>query len=240
MKILAVECSAGPASAAVIEDGHVCASAFVNIKLTHSQTLLPMIEGVLGYSMSSMDEIDGIAVASGPGSFTGIRIGISAVKGLAAARKIPCVSVSTLRGMAESFRQSDCFVCAVMDARCNQVYNALFALKNGEVIRLCEDRALMCNELAEEVNELASLHEAPFFVVGDGADLFYPFVEKNPQIKIAKEPLKYQNAVGVGLAAYPSFLSGDTVSAEQLLPVYLRLPQAERELAIKKKQTERK
>ncbi len=235
MKILSVECSAGPASAAVSENGRILSSAFCNVKLTHSQTLMPMIENVLKNSLSTIADIDGIAVAAGPGSFTGIRIGISAVKGLAAAKKIPCVGVSTLEAMAYGYLNQNCIVCPVMDARCNQVYNALFRVENGVVTRLCDDRALMCDELADEIKKTD--FSLPIYIIGDGADLFYPYVCELPQTYSADEFHHWQNAVLVALCAQKYFENDRIIPAADLLPVYLRLPQAEREL--KKRQEER-
>ena len=176
MKILAIECSAVPCSAAVIEDGKIIASGFVNVKLTHSQTLMPMIEAVLASAQLKLSDIDGFAVSAGPGSFTGIRIGISAVKGMAAAKKKPCAAISTLRAMAENFRDTQCIVCTVMDARCNQVYNALFDCSEGGVTRLTEDRALLCEELKEELKTVLENTQKRVIIVGDGSDVFYPFV----------------------------------------------------------------
>lgn len=230
MKILSIECSAVPCSATITEDGRISGSAFVNVKLTHSQTLMPMIEGLLKTSMTDISEIDGFAISAGPGSFTGIRIGISAVKGLAAAKKIPCVGVSTLAAMAENFRDTDCIVCAVMDARCNQVYNALFAIEDGVMTRLCDDRALMCNELAEEIKNISQNKAKPVIIVGDGTDIFYPFAKDIENVKKSDIKRRFQNATGVAFAANDAFLKGETVSPNELLPIYLRLPQAEREL----------
>ena len=173
MKILAIECSATPASAAKKKNKKVLASAFCNVMLTHSQTLMPMIEGILLSSKTDISEIEGFAISHGPGSFTGIRIGISAVKGLAAASKTPCVGVSTLRSMAENYSDTDCIVCALMDARCNQLYNALFDINGGEIKRLCDDRALMCDELLEEIKNICETVNKPIMLVGDGADIFY-------------------------------------------------------------------
>ncbi len=238
MKILAVECSATPASAAIIEDGKIIASSFSNIKLTHSQTLLPMVNLSLQNARLSFDDIDALAVAAGPGSFTGVRIGISLIKGLAAPKSLPCAGVSTLYAMAQSFKSFECVVCAVMDARCNQVYNALFEIKDGKITRLCEDRALMCDELAAEIS--ANYFDKNVIVTGDGADLFYPFVEDLKNTSKALEPLKYQSAVGVCLAAEEEIKSGNTVTADGLLPIYLRLPQAERELKEKQKRSTEK
>ncbi len=120
---------------------------FINTSLTHSQTLIPMVEQLLNNTKTEISDIDAIAVNAGPGSFTGVRIGVAAVKGLAFANNIPCVSVSTLESMAYNFLSTDCIVCAVMDARCSQVYNALFEIKNGVVTRLCDDRALSLDDL---------------------------------------------------------------------------------------------
>lgn len=233
MKILSLECSATPASVAIIEDGKVKASSFVNVKLTHSQTLMPMIESLLKASLTEIKDIEGFAISSGPGSFTGVRIGISAIKGLSAPKNLPCVGVSTLRAMAENYVDTNCIVCAVMDARCNQVYNAIFEIENGKITRLCEDRALMCNDLANELENL-SQNSKDIIIVGDGTDIFYPFTENIQNVKKSSAQSRYQNAVGVGLVAFESFQNGNTVSPKELLPIYLRLPQAERELKEKK------
>lgn len=234
MKILAIECSATPCSAAVIENEKIIASGFVNVKLTHSQTLMPMIESVLSSAQMSISDIEGFAVSAGPGSFTGVRIGISAIKGLAAAKKIPCVGVSTLRAMAENYSDRECLVCGVMDARCNQVYNAIFEIKNGEITRLCDDRALLCDELKAELENLVKEQSKDIIIVGDGADVFYPFVSEIPEVKKADSKKQFQNAVGVAFSAMENFKSGETLTPDKLLPIYLRLPQAERELKSKK------
>lgn len=234
MKILSLECSASPASAAIIEDGKLLASSFVNIKLTHSQTLLPMIENALNSAMLKFDDIEGIAVSCGPGSFTGIRIGIAAAKGLAAPKNLPCAAVSTLYSMAYNFADTDCILCGVMDARCNQVYNAIFDIEDGKITRLCDDRAILCGELAEELKKVSQNKNKCVIIVGDGTEVFYPFAKDIPNIKKSGENNRFQNAVSVGLAAKELFSDGKTVSPEELLPTYLRLPQAERELKKKK------
>ncbi len=230
MKILSLDCSAGPASAAVTEDGKVLAYSFVNIKLTHSQTLLPMVENALKSAMLGFDDIEGIAVNCGPGSFTGIRIGIAAAKGLAAPKNLPCAAVSTLYSMAYNFVDTDCILCAVMDARCNQVYNAIFDIKGGKITRFCEDRAILCEDLAEELKKVSQNTPKCVIIVGDGSEVFYPFAKDIKGVKKSGENNRYQNAVSVGLAATEIFHSGKAVSPEELLPTYLRLPQAEREL----------
>ena len=224
MKILALECSAGPASAAVVENDVIIASDFTNVKMTHSQTLLPMVKAMLDNAGLTVADIDALAISNGPGSFTGIRIGISAVKGIAAPRRLPCYAVSTLRAIAENFKDFDGIVCAVMDARCNQVYNALFKAENGKLTRLCEDRALMISELMSELSELSK----NIIIVGDGAVLFSEFT--SDKIHIASEEKRYQTAVGVAKASKEY----EPLSPDKLMPFYLRLPQAERELKAKK------
>jgi len=171
-------------------------------------------------------DIDCFAVSAGPGSFTGVRIGISAIKGLATPTNAKCVGVSTLLAMAYNYIDTDCIVCAVMDARCNQVYNALFQINGGVVTRLTPDRALMCDELILEIKEKYS--DKKVIIVGDGTYLFHNAADNN--IILSEEERRYQNAVGVILAA------GDceaAVTPDKLLPTYLRLPQAERELKLK-------
>ena len=233
MKILAVECSATPASVAILENDKLIASAYTNVKLTHSQTLMPMIESTLSSSKTDINEVDGFAISSGPGSFTGIRIGISAVKGLAAVKKTPCVAVSTLFAMAQNYSDTDCIICAVMEARCNQLYNAIFDIKNGVITRLCEDRALMCDELIEEIKNISQSSDKCVIIVGDGADIFYNAAKDIKNIKKAHPIRQYQNAVGVGFTSLDAFKKGETLSPNDLLPFYLRLPQAERELKAK-------
>lgn len=240
MKTLALECSAGPASVAIVEDGRIIGSSFINVKLTHSQTLLPMVCDLLKSARLDIKDIDGIAIAAGPGSFTGIRIGISAAKGLAAARKLPCVPVSTLGAMAELFRGQAAYICAVMDARCNQFYNALFEVDGDKVTRLCDDRALLGDELKSQLETL-SLKDKPVIVCGDGADLFLKYTQDLKNVICAPEHLKFQSAVGVAMCGEKALLEGNGISPEELLPVYLRLPQAERELKSKQqKETETK
>ena len=234
MKILSLECSATPASAAITENGKIIASAFVNVQLTHSQTLMPMAENLLSAAALDIDDIDRLAISDGPGSFTGIRIGISAVKGLAAPRDLPCVGVSTLLSMAYNLIDRDCIVCAVMDARCNQVYNALFDIEGGKITRICDDRALMCEELAKDLKKLSQRENKCVIIVGDGSRVFGPYVSNMENVFGAPERDRLQNAVSVALAAEKMFEENKTVTADRLLPVYLRLPQAERELKKKK------
>ncbi len=231
MKILAVDCSAGPASSAVVEEERVIASSYINVKLTHSQTMLPMIKQMLESATLSLEDIDAFAINSGPGSFTGIRIGISAIKGLAAPKDKPCFEVSTLESIAQNFRNFDCTLCAVMDARCNQVYNAVFKIEKGEITRITEDRAVLVSQVQNELKEI----KGNIYIAGDGAKLFEAFAEENTNVTVAKEPLRFQNAVGTALVAERLVKKSKGVSHLELKPLYLRLPQAERELKEKKK-----
>ncbi len=230
MKILAAECSAVSASCAIMADGKIIASSFVNLRLTHSQTLLPMIKAMLDSAKMTLDDIDGFAISQGPGSFTGVRIGISAIKGMAAAENKKCVGVSTLHAMAQNLRDTDCVACCVMDARCNQVYNAMFRISGGKIKRLCDDRALLCEELAEDIKN--NYQNEKIIVVGDGTEVFSSAAE-NLNLTLSPDSHRYQSAVGVALTAYEAFERGDTVTPNELLPTYLRLPQAERELKAK-------
>ena len=230
MKILALDCSATAASCAVLEENKVIASSFVNVKLTHSETLLPMIENTLASAKLGIKDINAFAINNGPGSFTGIRIGISAVKGLTAPNNIPVAAVSTLYSIACMHKNISGVICAVMDARCNQVYNALFKVTNGEIERLCDDRAVMISEV---ISELDNINDN-IIIAGDGASLFGEYAKTKENVKISLEPLKNQNAVGVGIAAKEIFDRGEAISPKDLTPFYLRLPQAERELKAKK------
>ena len=223
--MLGIDTSASAASAAVCELGEkpkVIACGSVNTDLTHSQTLLPFVKSLLDNSKLSLSDIDRFAVSAGPGSFTGLRIGISAVKGMAYAGSKPCRAVSTLLGLAYNFLSFEGTVCAVMDARCSQVYNALFEIKNGEVRRLCGDRALFIAELEAELKEKYS--DSRIMICGDGADLCYGRLGVN-NILLAPPALKFQSGTGVCFASEES----EDISAASLMPTYLRLPQAERE-----------
>ena len=222
MLILAFESSAKAASVALCRDGHLVSQYSQCSGLTHSRTLLPMAEDMLKNAELTLRDVDLIAVAHGPGSFTGIRIGVSTVKGLAWAGDKPCVGVSTLEAMAWHGLAAGGVVCPVMDARRSQVYNALFQVENGRPVRLCEDRPIALSQLAEELQALAE----PVFLVGDGAQLAEKYLrEQSIPCTVAPENLRWQSAWGVAMAASDK----QPGTSETLLPVYLRLSQAERE-----------
>lgn len=226
MKILALETSAKSVSAAVTEDGAVLAYSFQRTGLTHSRTLLPMVDAMLRNAELSLHGVELFAVAAGPGSFTGLRIGVSALKGLAWAEEKPCAGVSTLRAMAQNFAHAEGLLVCCMDARRNQIYNALFEARRGTPVRLTEDRALGVDELAAELRG----DERPKLILGDGAlPAFQGLTELGIPCSLAPEALRWQNAVGVALAAEEDAAAGHTVSAQELSISYLRAPQAERE-----------
>lgn len=226
MKILAIETSAVAASAAICEDEALIAQSFQRTGLTHSATLMPMIESMLKNSAMSLTEIDVIAVAAGPGSFTGLRIGVSAAKGLAWAEGKLCANVSTLEAMAWQVSGMDGIVCAAMDARRQQVYNALFDLRDGKPIRLTPDRAISLDELQEEVKTA----EKTQILVGDGAHLCYNAFQKcGYPVKMAPPHLQYQTAWGVARCALEMARNHELTDAAGLIPNYHRLSQAERE-----------
>ena len=222
MLILAFESSAKPASAALVKGGQLLSQYMQCSALPHSRTLLPMAEDMLKNAELRLSDVDLIAVAHGPGSFTGIRIGVSTVKGLAWAAEKPCVGVSTLEAMAWHGLAVGGYICPVMDARRSQVYNALFKIENGRPVRMTEDRPIALEELAKEVTALG----APVFLIGDGAALcFEYFTAHGVPCVMAPDNLRWQDAWGVAMAAADKTPG----NADELLPVYLRLSQAERE-----------
>lgn len=227
MMILALESSATACSAALCRDGELVAQSYQNSGLTHSRTLLPMVRDMLANSQLTLDQVDVIAVAAGPGSFTGLRIGVATAKGLAWPGDKDCAPCSTLESMAWPLAHmaGSLIVCA-MDARRSQVYNAVFAAEGGQLTRLTPDRAIALSQLAEELQG----DPRPKLVVGDGAALCSGFLtEAGIPCRMAPAQLVMQNAVGVALAAEEMATRGETVSARDLVPVYLRLSQAERE-----------
>ena len=222
MLILAFESSARAASVALLRDGSLLSQYSQCSALTHRRTLLPMAEDMLRNAELTIGDVDLFAVAHGPGSFTGVRIGVSTVKGLAWAADKPCVGVSTLEAMAWHGLAAGGVICPVMDARRSQVYNALFEIRDERPGRLCEDRPIALEELAPQLREL----DGPVFLVGDGAAITAAFLEKEGiPFRLAPENLRWQSAWGVAMAA----AGKEPGTADSLLPVYLRLSQAERE-----------
>ena len=226
MLILAFETSAKAASVALTEKGKLLGESYQNTGLTHSQTLMVMAEDMLKQCGKTAADVNAVAVAEGPGSFTGVRIGVAAAKGFAWGAEIPCYGVSTLEAMAESLGVFDGYVCPCMDARRSQVYNALFLAEGGHLTRVSEDRAIALADLKEELENL----DKPVFLVGDGANLCYNTLSKEvPGLVLPPEHRLHQRAVGVAILADRMAEAGLAPSGGELTPNYLRLSQAERE-----------
>ncbi len=226
MKILAFETSAKAASVALTQEGKLLGESYQNTGLTHSQTLMVMAQDLLRQCGVAISQLDAVAVANGPGSFTGVRIGVAAAKGLAWGAELPCVGVSTLSAMAVGLGAWQGYVCPVMDARRSQVYNALFHVDCGKYTRIREDRAISLQELGEDVKNLSQ----PIFLVGDGSVLCYNTLsEAVPALVLPPEHRMHQRAVGVALEAQRMMHEGAIPPAAELVPNYLRLSQAERE-----------
>ena len=212
MKILAMDTSSLAASCAILEEERPVSQFYTDARLTHSQTIMPMVQAMLSAAMESLEAV-------GAFGFTGLRIGVAAVKGMAQAVNKPCIPVSTLEGLAWNLQGQQGIACAVMDARCGQVYTALFDLEGGAVARLTEDMAIPLEELAEMLKK----QEKNIILVGDGAVLWAA-----QRIVLAPQRLRLQQAASVGLAACSH--RQQAVEAGELAPAYLRLPQAQREL----------
>lgn len=226
MKILALDSTAVVGTVALCEDEKLVAHYTLNTGNTHSQTLLPMIESVLRSAEWEIDDIDLFAVSQGPGSFTGVRIGIATVKGLAFGKNIPCAGVSTLDALAYNLRCFNGIICPVMNARRAQVYNALFSCRDGVLTRLCPDRAISIAELDEE---LAGMDE-PVYLVGDGYDVTAEGLSKTA-IRPVPEEMRVQSGYSVAMCGLAAYKNGDATDDITLAPVYLRPSQAERERA---------
>ena len=226
MKILAFETSAIAASVALVDGGKLIGEYYQNCGQTHSRTLMKMAEDLLNNCGVAIGQLDAIACAAGPGSFTGVRIGVAAAKGMAWGAEKPCVGVSTLEAMAYQAASFDGIVCCAMDARRAQVYCALFEAKDGVLTRLCEDCAISVEELAQELKK----YEKAKIMVGDGALLCYNAIGRTmPECICAPEHQRMQRASGVALAAEAKLLRGEKADGAELIPNYLRLSQAERE-----------
>lgn len=226
MLTLAFETSAKAASVALVENGKLLGESYQNTGLTHSQTLMVMAEDLLKQCDKAVSDLTSVAVAEGPGSFTGVRIGVAAAKGFAWGGEIACYGVSTLEAMAESLGAYQGYVCPCMDARRQQVYNALFYVNNGKVERRTPDRAIALADLAQELKTC----EEPIFLVGDGSALCYNTLNSQiPNLVLPPEHRMHQRAVGVAIIAQGKEAAGETGDGNALTPNYLRLSQAERE-----------
>lgn len=228
MKILGFDTAAKTASAALFDDGKIVSEFYLDSGFTHSETVLPMAKAVLDSARIAPSDIDLFAVNCGPGSFTGIRIGIAAVKALSMSLDKPCAAVSTLEALAYNLRGFSGTVCAVMDARCNQVYTAFFECDGNSVIRKTDDRTVLTDELFEDIKKIYSETGEKVWLIGDGAGLC---IKKfgDDFVKSAPAQLVFGHAFGTCFAAEKIFNDGKTLSAGEIVPNYLKLAQAERE-----------
>lgn len=231
--LLAFETSAKAASVALFDGETLLGESYQNTGLTHSQTLLTMAEDLMKNCGISAKDLTAVAVAAGPGSFTGVRIGVAAAKGFAWGKEIPCYGVSTLRAMALGLGVHNGYILCAMDARRNQVYTALFSAENGVLTSIIPDSAMAVADLQSHLEKL----DAPIYTVGDGSRLCYDRLKENVSNLLPPVPHKmHQRASGVGLAAMEEIAAGNSGCGETLIPNYLRLSQAERERLEKEKE----
>lgn len=225
MKILALDSTATSMSVCITEDERLLSLHIANTGLTHSETLLPEIEHTLSQVSMSVSDIDLFAFSAGPGSFTGVRIGAATIKGLALAENKPCAEVSTLESLAYNLIAVRGLICPVMNARRNQVYNALFSCRDGEITRLTPDRAISIEELEVELEKTSF---DALYLCGDGYDITIDALKKIKP-KNTPELLRYTNALSIALCAKKIYESGNAKDDKSITPTYLRPSQAERE-----------
>ena len=226
MKILAFDTSAKTASVAVCEDGSILGVSNIENGLTQSELVLPMAEALLKQLKLSFSDIELYAVTVGPGSFTGVRIGVSTVKGLAFGRDIPTAPVSTLEALADNASGLAGLIVPCMDARRGQFYTATFASSAEGVTRMTPDRAISAEELAEELRS----YDGDIYITGDGYEVAHRLLGALG-VRLATTPylIRSQNAISIARVAEKMYKDGLCVSERELAPTYLRLPQAERE-----------
>ncbi|MBQ9116890.1 MAG: tRNA (adenosine(37)-N6)-threonylcarbamoyltransferase complex dimerization subunit type 1 TsaB [Clostridia bacterium] len=236
MKILAIDTTAKTAAIAVTDGKRLLASVTLNTPSTHSVTVLPMVEKLLSEAGMTVSDVDLFACSAGPGSFTGVRIGVSLLKGLAFGTDKPCVGVSSLYALAHNATLADGIICPVMDARRNQLYNALFRCEFGRLTRLTEDRLITADELKKELMRI----DLPVRFVGDGCAIAERQIisasDTYGRLSVVPELYRWQNGYSVAMAALEKYqLALDEnadmreFTASSLSPVYLRASQAERE-----------
>lgn len=232
MKLIALDSSGLVASVAILEDDILRAEYTVNYKKTHSQTLLPMLDEISKMVQLDVKDLDFIAVAAGPGSFTGLRIGSATAKGLGLALDIPIVEVPTLAGLAFNLFDARGLVCPIMDARRKQVYNGIYRYENHNLVTVTDQRPIAVSDLAEELNSMdPSLTKDGIIFLGDGVPVYQDLLDsllKIPHI-YAPASVNKQRAASVGSLAERYYQEGRAIPADQHVPIYLRKSQAERE-----------
>lgn len=227
MKILGIDTSGMVASVAFVEDDLLIAEYSVNYKKTHSQTLLPMLDEIVQMTELDLNQVDAIALAAGPGSFTGLRIGAATAKGLGLALEKPLISVPTCQGIAYNLWNSDKLICPILDARRSQVYTGIYTFENETMQVLMEQEAMDIRQLAEKLNEMG--RETIF--LGDGVPVYKDILMECMRIPYSFAPahLNRQRAAAVASLGSLYYAEGKTEKAEEHVPIYLRKSQAERE-----------
>lgn len=234
IKILSVDTCLKSCSVAIHQDEKLIGEFFLNNGLTHSQTLIPMVEGLLKQMGLGVKDVNLFSVVNGPGSFTGVRIGMAAVKGMAFPFETPCVTISSLRALALGAKEFEGIICPCIDARNNQIYNAIFKACGGKIERITKNRAI---EIDDFINEIQSYEDRIIFV-GDAAEMCYNISKKyisNKKMLFLPEEFNTIRAGRVGEEAFKIYSSGCKYSFEEIKPQYLKLSQAERQLDEKKK-----
>jgi tRNA threonylcarbamoyladenosine biosynthesis protein TsaB len=233
MKLLALDSSGLVASVAIVTEDTMLAEYTVNYKKTHSQTLLPMLAEVVKMVDMDLSEVDAVAVAAGPGSFTGLRIGSATAKGLGLALDKPIIAVPTLEGLAYNLFGTDKLICPMMDARRNQVYTGLYEFVKGEFKTVKQQTASAVEEILEEINRTG--REVIF--VGDGTAVYKKMIKENTRagFEFAPVHLSRQRAGAIGALGIIYYKKSQLETALEHEPVYLRLSQAERERIEKEK-----
>ena len=228
MLILALDSTAQVGSVALCEDETLIAEYTLNTGHTHSETLLPMVESVLKIASYTVDDVDLFVCTAGPGSFTGVRIGAATIKGIAFGKDKPCIGVSTLEALALNGVALDGILCPCMNARRQQVYNALFDGNGKEMTRICDDRALAITELGEELAE--KYPDKAVYLMGDGAKLVYDALSETlgERLMILPERLIHQSGYNTAMCGLRLYREGIRTTDFELAPVYLRPSQAER------------
>ena len=225
--ILAIESSALVASVALAEEDMILAEYTTNQKKTHSQTLLPMIHEIFQMTGIEKEAIEAIAITSGPGSFTGLRIGSATAKGLALAWDRPIIPVPTVDALAYNLQYTNSLICPIMDARRNQVYAGIYENRTGVQQTRMEQNAMAIEDLIAKLNEIGE----PVIFLGDGVPVNKDIIDTNITVPHFYAPahLNRQRAAAVAVLGTKYYKEGKTVSADEHAPDYLRLSQAERE-----------
>lgn len=234
MRILALDSSGLVASVALLEDDNLLAEYTVNYKKTHSQTLLPMLDEIVQMTDTDLSSVDAIAVAKGPGSFTGLRIGSATVKGLGLALDKPIIGIPTVEGLAMNLYETDAVICPLMDARRNQVYTGIYKFQEGTLQVVKDQIPLGIEEIIEALNVLGQ----KVVFLGDGVPVYKDIIEKNMAVPYSFAPahVNKQRAGAIGVRAFEYYRQGLYDNAAEFEPDYLRLSQAERERKEKEKE----